>query len=305
MKKISVHWIKNRLFLVFAAWQVFAFLAPGIVQAQPETKINPAQEEVELISPSLDFTCTQKNDNTVNLKAILRGKVEGTFVKFRQMKITFYQASPSGEQEMGAVHTNSDGIALLNVKSDSIATDETGKFHFKAVFEGNKSMESAEEEISFAKAQLTVNPLKEDSLFTVGVKLTDPSTGNPVPEATIGIYVHRLFKPLKIAEGTTDENGEMSVEIPQNLPGDAKGNLHFLARLDESDEYGNLETSFTEAWGKPVSDQLQELPRALWSSHPPIWMLVTFIILMTAVWGHYIVIVYELFRLRKEEPESV
>jgi hypothetical protein len=32
------------------------------------------------------------------------------------------------------------------------------------------------------------------------------------------------------------------------------------------------------------------------------WMLITFIILMTAVWGHYIVIVYELFRLRKEQP---
>jgi len=33
-------------------------------------------------------------------------------------------------------------------------------------------------------------------------------------------------------------------------------------------------------------------------------MLVTFIILMGTVWGHYVVIVVQLFRLRKEEPHG-
>jgi heme/copper-type cytochrome/quinol oxidase subunit 2 len=56
--------------------------------------------------------------------------------------------------------------------------------------------------------------------------------------------------------------------------------------------------------GKPVSDKDQVAPRALWSAHPPLWMMITFIVLMVTVWGHYVVIVYELFRLRKEEPHA-
>jgi len=115
--------------------------------------------------------------------------------------------------------------------------------------------------------------------------------------------VHRLFYPLKVAEGTTDENGEASAEIPNNLPGDPKGNLTLIGRLDENETYGNLEASVIQPWGIPVSDKLQKQPRALWSEHPPLWMLITFIVLMGAVWGHYLVIIIQLFRLRKEEPE--
>ena len=118
----------------------------------------------------------------------------------------------------------------------------------------------------------------------------------------IGIFVRRSFSPLKIGEGTTDENGEVIVEIPNNLPGDDKGNITLLAKLDENETFGNLEASTVQNWGLPVSAKIEEQPRALWSAHPPIWMLVTFIVLMVVVWGHFFVIVYELFRLRKEEP---
>jgi hypothetical protein len=119
----------------------------------------------------------------------------------------------------------------------------------------------------------------------------------------LGIFVHRLFNPLKVGEGTTDENGEATVEIPGKLPGDAKGNITLLAKLDENELYGNLESSVTQQWGIPVSDKLGEQPRALWSPHAPLWMMITFIILMCTVWGHYLVIFIQLFRLRKEEPE--
>jgi hypothetical protein len=96
----------------------------------------------------------------------------------------------------------------------------------------------------------------------------------------------------------------MTVEVPADLPGDAKGNITLLARLDENETFGNLEASVQQQWGKAVSDKSEEQPRALWSSHPPLWMLITFIVLMVAVWGHYIIIVYELIRLRKEQPAA-
>ena len=77
-----------------------------------------------------------------------------------------------------------------------------------------------------------------------------------------------------------------------------------MAKLDENEVYGNLEAAVTQPWGTPVSDELKALPRALWGTLPPLWMPITFLILMTAVWGHYIVIIFELFRLRKEEPKT-
>jgi len=165
-------------------------------------------------------------------------------------------------------------------------------------------MDPAEGEITVKRARLEMTPVKEDSLLTVNVKLTDlgPGTETPVDKTTIGIYVKRQFLPLKLGEGTTDETGTASIEIPSSLPGDTKGNITLLAKIDEHEVYGNLETAVVQPWGIPVSDHLQKQPRALWSAHPPIWMLVTFIILMGTVWGHYFVIVFELFRLRKEEP---
>ena len=113
-----------------------------------------------------------------------------------------------------------------------------------------------------------------------------------------------MFNPLKLGEATTDDNGEAAVEIPFNLPGNAKGDLDLLAKVEENETYGNIESDVHQKWGTAVSDKSQAQPRALWSSHPPLWMLITFMILMTTVWGHYVVIVVQLFRLRKEEPHN-
>lgn len=264
----------------------------------------PAEETPELISPSMQFTAVQKTDNSIDLKATLKTKVKGMSFNLYKLKVIFYRVVNEEDQELGFVITDGAGKAVLNIKGDSLAADAEGKLHFKAVFSGNKAMEGVEEVFSFRKAKLEITPVKEDSLLNVSVRLIDMGTGEEVPvkDATIGIYVKRLFLPQKIGEGTTDENGEATVEFPAGLPGDEKGNLILIARIDENETYGYLEASSVQNWGIPVSKKIEEQPRALWSSHPPLWMLITFIVLMLAVWGHYLVIVYELFRLRKENP---
>ncbi len=278
-----------------------------LAQTDSSKKTEPVIEtESSLISPSIEFVSIQKGDNSIDLKAALKAKVKGIFYKFPLLKITFLQITDTLEKELGFVITDRIGSAVFNYKSNSVTTDKEGKLHFKAVFAGNKSMDPADAEVTIKRARLEITPVKGDSLLTANVKLVDVGTGNemPVKEIALGIFVKRSFLPLKVGEGTTDENGEAIVEIPNNLPGDAKGMITLLAKLDESELYGNLEASTTVKWGIPVSNKLQEAPRSLWSAHPPVWMMVTFAVLMIIVWGHYIVIVYELFRLRKEEPHS-
>jgi hypothetical protein len=301
-----------RQLVVSAGLLLFVSLPNGLM-AQADTTTPPAvdttaapavEEEAELISPSLEFKGVQKGDNSIDLKTALKAKVKGQVINLYKMKVSFYQVMNEEDVPLGFAITDGNGKAVFTVKGDSLKTNAEGKMLFKAQFAGNKAMEAAEEVAEFKRARLEMTPVKEDSLLTVQVKLVEPGTGTetPVKEATVGIYVKRLFLPQKIGEITTDENGEGSLEFPNGVPGDAKGNLTLMARLDENEVYGNLETASVQPWGLPVSDKPEDQPRALWSSHPPIWMLITFIVLMLAVWGHYVVIVYELFRLRKEQP---
>ncbi len=303
---------KNIFKQLFAPAVLFIILLnPHPVFAQADSTLTDSTKAVEaveeesgLISPAIDFISVQKGDNTIDLKAVLRAKVKGSQIKLHLLKVTFVQVTEAGDKELGFVITDRNGKAVLKAKADSLIPDKEGKLLFKAVFAGNKAMEAAEGEVTIKRARLVITPVKADSLLTMQVKLVDFATGTeiPVPETIVGIFVNRLFYPLKVGEGTTDENGEAIIEIPNNLPGDNAGNITLLAKLDESELYGNLETSVTQKWGLPVSNKLNEQPRELWSAHPPIWMIVTFIILMTVVWGHYFVIIYELIRLRKEEP---
>lgn len=301
---------RNKIFLQLLLFtgMFLLIIMPARLLAQTDStkKEEPAATEASsLIAPSLSFISIQKADNSIDLSADLKAKIKGTFIKLRLLKITFMQVADDVENNLGFVITDGNGKAVLNIKTDSLKAGSDGKLHFKAVFAGNKQMDAADGEVAIKRARLEITPVKEDSLLSVKVKLIDITTGTeiPIPETLLGIFVQRSFKPQKIGEGTTDTNGEATVVVPNNLPGDAKGNITLLAKIDENETYGNLESAVVQKWGLPVSDKLNEMPRALWSSHPPYWMMVTFIILMGTVWGHYLVIIIQLFRLRKEEPD--
>jgi hypothetical protein len=290
--------------LSYLALMIF-FMMPGKMTAQTDSSGKAEVKEATTYAPLITFISIQKNDNSVDLKTSVQAKINGVLTKLPGLKIEFTVGSDSSAKKLAEVLTDSKGAAVFNCKPDQLVTDAEGKLNFKASFAGKDSIEAAEEVVTVKRARLEITPVKEDSVLTVKVKLVDLSTGTetPVPETDLGIFVNRMFSTLKLGEGKTDEAGEASIEIPKNLPGDDKGNLTLLARLDENEIYGNLEASVVQQWGTPVSYVLKELPRALWSPHPPIWMLVTFAILMSVVWGHYLVIIIQLFRLRKEEPE--
>jgi hypothetical protein len=282
--------------------------APAFAQdTAAATTETPATEAVapegpELISPLFEFSSVQLGNNTINLKTTLKAKIDGTLTKLQGQTIAFFTTSGESEQKLGEVKTDRNGIAILNVKAEGLVPDAEGKVQFKVSFSGNKTMEAAEEVLGIKRAKLVMVPVKEDSVLNLQFTLVDLSTGAevPVPEAAIAVYVKRLFNPLKVGEGATDEAGSAVITIPNELPGDAKGMLTLMGRVEDNEVYGNLEAVEVQNWGVPVSDKLGHFPRALWSPDPPIWMLVTFLILMTIVWGHYFVIIYELFRLKGE-----
>jgi hypothetical protein len=295
--------LRYRLSLTLMAMALMLAI-PGILYAQTDSTAEPADTTAgpELISPSIEVIGLQKADNTIDLKVYLRAKIEGTLTKLYGLNVEFYYTGGPEDQLLGSVTTDDNGVATLNCKADGLTADKEGKINFKVAYPGNNRFEKTEEVLALKRAKLVMTASGEDSVKSVLLKLVDLSSGTEtmIPEAKLSLYVGRMFSALKIGEGSTDESGEATIEIPGNLPGDTVGNLSIIARLEEDEQYGNVEATTLQQWGTPVSDKIRRAPRALWSASPPLWMLVTFIILMTIVWGHFLVIIFELVRLRKE-----
>jgi hypothetical protein len=289
---------KFKIFSLRAFILLTVFILSSNVKAQ--------DQDATLIAPSLELVSVQKADKTIDCKVKIQAKVNGTFTKLPLLKVSIVNVTATSETPLGFAITDRNGKATINVKGEGLVADAEGKVTLKAVFAGNKQMDPSDAEVAIKRAMLVITPTIADSVYTISAKIVDISTGAevPVPEAAIGLFVKRTFNPLKVGEGTTDINGEVAIEVPKNLPGNEKQIITLIGRLDENELYGNLEASVEQPWGTIISNQNKIAPRALWSNRVPIWMLVTFILLMTVVWGHYIVIIYELIRLRKEEPHT-
>ena len=312
MRNNLFHKIPGKFWFYFWLLLPVIFLGSGLAAQDSNAKITDtvtaateepaAAEEPELISPLIDFISVQKSDNTIDLKATLKAKIDGSLTRLGRQTIIFYTITGEEERVLGEVKTDRNGMAILKIRQEGLVADTGGKLQFRISFAGTKTIEAGEEVLGIKRARLLMEAIKEDSVYNLNFTLVDLSSGTevPVPAVAIQAYVKRLFNPLKVGEGETDESGLAVLTLPGDLPGDAKGMLTIMGRVEENEEYGNLEAVVTEKWGVPVSDQFSAMPRALWSPNPPVWMLVTFFVLMTIVWGHYFVIIYELFRLKGE-----
>lgn len=277
---------------------------PATEEATTEESEEEEAEEETTLKSRMALTGSQFADGTIKLDALLRAKVGGSWEKITQQKVSFFSVNDAAEETpIGDTITGADGIARLTVNVTGMPANADGSYYFLARFEGNDNLTGSESEVILQPAKLVMEASEEDSVYTIKLLATANSAEGPVPiaAAPVSIYVQRMFSSLKIAEGETDENGVFEVEFPSGLSGDQDANLAITARIEETEAYGNLEASMVRQWGKPVSYEIKELPHALWSDHPPVWMIVTFFVLMGTVWFHYMYIVYNLFRIKADK----
>jgi len=227
---------------------IYSFLAmmiaiPGKLVAQTDSSAKPEVKEATTYAPIIEFVSIQKSDNSVDLRTSVKAKINGTLTKMAGLKIEFTIGADSTAKKLGEAVTDSKGVAIFTCKPDQLITDKEGKLNFKASFAGKDSIEAAAEVVAVKRARLEITPVKDDSLLTVKVKLIDLGTGTEtaVPAIDLGVFVKRLFSALKVGEGKTDEAGEASIEIPNNLPGDAHGTAIVLARRFDAGHQGAVE----------------------------------------------------------------
>lgn len=129
------------------------------------------------------------------------------------------------------------------------------------------------------------------------------SIGGPVSEIDLNFYVERTFSLLPIGDifNTTEENGEVKIEFPSDLPGDSVGNVKIIVKILEADEYTDTEVEEIINWGKVTRFNNKQTKRSLWAAgaNAPISLLLLTNLLILSVWGIIVYIIYKIFQISK------
>jgi hypothetical protein len=105
---------------------------------------------------------------------------------------------------------------------------------------------------------------------------------------------------LKIAAISLDSTGIGTAEFPKDIIGDSLGNLTVVASIEENEVYGNVMGKAENVWGLHKHLISPDRPsRELWTPIAPLWMIITLIIMLAGVWGHYIYAVIQLVMIKK------
>jgi hypothetical protein len=256
---------------------------------------------------SIELRYTEANNNTKLLEAIVKTKVEGSWQGVNGVPVQFYRNEAIPEQLLGTVASNDKGVAMLILPEDEEKhASPTFEYTYIAALENNEQFEDSQEEITVAESGFEMTLEEEDSVRQVRISLTTmDAEGNEVPagEVEVQLYVQRLFGLLPLSDDpeTTDEDGEVLVEFPADIPGDTAGNLIIVAKIEDHERFGNLEFRRKINWGVPLIIDPHQSARELWSSraNAPIYLIVIVNTMLIGIWGVILYIVYQAFKIRK------
>ena len=129
------------------------------------------------------------------------------------------------------------------------------------------------------------------------------STGKPIAELDLYFFVQRTFSKLPIGEyfNTTDENGEVRIEFPYDLPGDSAGNVIIIASIEEDGSFESAELSKIVSFGVPtyIDQHANKRTLAAAGANAPISLLILVNSIIMVVWGIIIYIFTQIYKIRR------
>lgn len=218
-----------------------------------------------------------------------------------------YLDSNKNENSIAKVTTDKNGKAKSFLPPSLKAIWDANPVHkFIAVAAGKEDEIAAELEI--AKAKIQIDTVSADGIrsITVQVMHYENNAWVPANEVEMKIGIQRLGGILSAGEEeayTTDSTGAVTVEVTKDsLPGDSKGNIVLVAKVQENDIYGNLKVQKTVPWGIAlVADNSFFDKRTLWTTRfrTPIWLLVMAYSIVFGVWGTIIYLIMQMIKIKK------
>ncbi len=210
---------------------------------------------------------------------------------------------------LAEITTDAHGTSELDIKSGyPFIKDNDGFTSFSATYAGDDHFRKSSSEITIKDVQLELNATEEDSVKSVSVfayEIDNSGARIPVEGLDINVGVRRLFSILQIGQIQTDADGKGSIEFPNNIPGDSLGMLVVLAKIDDNEYYGTVNSQKTMQWGLPVSYAVKPLPRQLWSNEAPLWMIISVFLVLSAAWFHFVMAIIRVVRVKKATDKTI
>ena len=237
-------------------------------------------------------------------------KIAGKFINVAGINLKLYLNKDSAGTFIGHVVTNEKGEAYANIPP-SIKKEwaSTTKHTFLATFEGNNKYAASKADLTVSRAKILITAGADKTVTATVYELKD-TAWVPVKGVDVILGVKRLAADLPINDKptfTTDSTGQASGDFKRDsIKGDAKGNITLVAKIVDNDQYGNLRIEKTVAWGAkfvPVSDFNN---RSLFATRgkAPIWLMLIATSIIIAVWGVLIMLVVNIFKIRKIGKQS-
>ncbi len=253
---------------------------------------------------SIAISYFNTNNHIPYLAVNVKSKITGRFQPVGGVAVKLYLDKDSAGTFIGRVVTSEKGEAHTFIPSSVQKEWASSKSHtFLATFDGDKVYESAKADLTVARAKILINT--SDKSITATVLQLKDTTWVPVKGADVKIAVRRLGGDLPVNETptfTTDSTGNVSADFKRDsIPGDAKGNITLVAKVEDNDQFGNLSIEKTVPWGSKFQYVSTFDQRTLFATRAkaPIWLIFVANGIILAVWITLILLVINIFKIRK------
>jgi hypothetical protein len=220
-------------------------------------------------------------------------------------EINFYNETEDDNILIGKAKTDKEGFARLTIPStEKLIADSEGYINFIAEFEKTDAIKRYKKSIAVKELFLDLTLEEIDSVKTVQLKAyTLDSIQNKVPVSEVDVVfsVKGMLSNMPIERGTI-EDGEYEFEFPENIPGDAKGNIQVRAFIEDDFDFINVTQEKTINWGTANQVSLEK-ENTLWSDAAPIWMYIVLTILLVGIWANFAYTIINLNKIKKEGKE--
>jgi len=223
--------------------------------------------------------------------------------------MNFYIQNKDGQKIINKCATNNEGKAEITLQKDLPV--DTGMFYtIVAKIENDDQFENSDEIIHFRDANISVKFHEADTNRAVTALLTvTGSDGNekPVKDIPVKFYIQRMFGNMAAAEDNslnTEATGEATFNYPKEIPGGTTNAITVIARVEDNEQFGTVETSAVVKWGEATPVEQNPFPRALWEPYAPPSLIMVICILFGGVWSIYMYIFYTLYKINKEKKFS-
>ena len=217
--------------------------------------------------------------------------------------------SNRAENLISKVVTDEKGKAKTVIPPSLKTTwDALPKHKFIAVAVAAGKEKEASFELDITKAKISLDTASADGArsITVTVQQYQADQWVPAKDVEMKIGIQRLGGILTAGEAetyTTDSTGAATVEFKKDsLPGDRKGNIILVAKVEDNDQFGNLITEKQALWGIAGKEDSHFFDqRTLWSTRfkTPFWLLAMAYSIVIGVWGTLIYLVIQLVKIKK------